>query len=94
MGSRKIFTASADGRFNAFESAATNLVPADTNGLTDIFVHDLASGETTRASVDFAGTQSGWDSDDPSISADGRFSVFGIASRYAEHQSALATARC
>ena len=32
---------SADGRFVAFESDATNLVPNDTNGMKDVFVRDL-----------------------------------------------------
>ncbi len=31
---------SANGRFVAFQSRATNLVPGDTNGLMDVFVHD------------------------------------------------------
>ena len=39
---------SADGRFVAFESAATNLVPGDTNGTVDVFVRDRQTG-TTRA---------------------------------------------
>ena len=34
---------SADGRFVAFSSNATNLVPADTNGAMDVFVHDRRS---------------------------------------------------
>ena len=45
----------ADGRFVAFESGATNLVPGDTNGEDDIFVHDLQTGETTRVSVSSTG---------------------------------------
>jgi hypothetical protein len=42
---------SADGRFVAFESGASNLVAGDTNGLGDVFVHDLATGVTERVSV-------------------------------------------
>jgi hypothetical protein len=39
---------SADGRFVAFRSASSNLVPGDTNGWTDVFLHDrLASGFTS-----------------------------------------------
>jgi hypothetical protein len=34
----------ADGRFVAFESLATNLVPDDTNGRMDAFVRDRGSG--------------------------------------------------
>ncbi len=43
-------TISADGRQVAFESDATNLVPADTNGRTDAFVHDMVTGDTDRVS--------------------------------------------
>src|SRR5262249_11437148 len=43
---------SADGRYVAFESRASNLVAGDTNLTDDIFVHDLQSGMTTRVSVD------------------------------------------
>ncbi len=43
----------------AFVSAATNLVPGDTNGMPDAFVRDLVTGRTTRVSVDSRGRQSG-----------------------------------
>ena len=42
---------SADGRFVAFSSPFTNLVPADTNGFTDVFVCDRNAGTTERVSV-------------------------------------------
>jgi len=42
---------SADGRHVVFESGAINLVPDDTNGLVDIFVHDRQTGATTRVNV-------------------------------------------
>ena len=48
---------SANGRFVAFRSAASNLVPDDTNGVTDIFVHDRWLGTTERVSVSTAGEQ-------------------------------------
>jgi len=67
---------SADGRFVAFESKASNLVPGDTNNQPDIFVHDLFANTTTRVSVDSAGNQGNNISDIPSISADGRFVAF------------------
>ena len=35
---------SADGRYVAFLSEATNLVPGDTNGIKDVFVHDRQTG--------------------------------------------------
>ena len=67
---------SADGRHVAFRSYASNLVPGDTNDMGDIFVHDRQTGETTRVSVDSAGSEgNGW-SEYPSISADGRFVAF------------------
>ena len=46
---------SADGRHVAFSSNATDLVPGDTNGRTDVFVRDLTTGATVRASVSNAG---------------------------------------
>ena len=67
---------SADGRFVAFESAATNLVEGDRNSRLDVFVHDRATGATTRVSVSTAGLEGDGDSADPSLSADGRFVAF------------------
>ncbi|MCP5094522.1 MAG: hypothetical protein GY943_03090 [Chloroflexi bacterium] len=67
---------SADGRFVAFSSSATNLIDNDTNGHFDVFVHDRLPRETVRLSVSSNGTQGEWDSYDPSISADGRFVAF------------------
>ncbi len=67
---------SADGRFVAFSSLATNLVPGDTNGAADVFVHDLQTGITTRASVDSAGGQSNGPSGAASISPSGRLAGF------------------
>jgi Tol biopolymer transport system component len=69
-------TLSADGRFVAFESLASNLVVSDTNGTKDIFVHDRLTGETTRVSVSSAGAQSNGASSKPAISADGRWVAF------------------
>jgi Tol biopolymer transport system component len=66
---------SGNGRFVAFQSAATNLVSGDVNGHIDIFVRDVQAGTIVLASV--AGTtQSNGDSTQPSISADGRFVAF------------------
>lgn len=70
---------SVDGRFVAFESRATNLVPADTNGTSDIFVHDRLTGTATRESVDTVATQSNGASYAPVISADGRWIAFDSA---------------
>jgi Tol biopolymer transport system component len=67
---------SADGRYVAFSSAAANLVPDDTNGHGDVFVHDRETGITGRVSVDGNGNQGNSYSGSPSISADGRYVVF------------------
>ena len=67
---------SGDGRYVAFPSAATNLVPGDIKGFQDIFVHDRTSGKTTRVSLDSTGNESNGNSSNPSLSADGRFIVF------------------
>ena len=50
---------SADGRFVAFASQASNLVPRDTNGKPDIFVHNRITGQTVRVSVSSEGVQGG-----------------------------------
>jgi Tol biopolymer transport system component len=67
---------SADGRYVAFNSDATNLVPGDTNGFWDVFVHDRQTGTTERVSVSSSGTQGDSLTFWPSISADGRFVAF------------------
>jgi Tol biopolymer transport system component len=112
---------SAAGRVVAFESFASDLVPGDTNGLldvfvhhartaatrrvtasggfffsgpglatsisadgrfvaetngSDVFVHDLRTGEATLVSVSSSGAEANGRSDSPSISADGRFVAF------------------
>jgi Tol biopolymer transport system component len=71
---------SGDGRFVAFGSAATNLVPVDVNGMEDIFVRDLATGRTTLATVSSTGMQSDANTySPPSISASGRYVTFNTS---------------
>jgi Tol biopolymer transport system component len=70
---------SANGRFVAFVSGATNLVRGDTNGATDVFVHDRKTRRTTRVSVAFDGRQLNGDAYSPSISGDGRIVAFVTA---------------
>src|SRR5207244_1451712 len=70
---------SADGRYVAFQSYATNLVLGDDNGYIDVFVRDRQTGQTTRVSVDSAGLQGNDYSDSPSISADGSYVAFHAA---------------
>lgn len=69
-------TMSADGRYVAFESIASNLVAGDTNGQIDAFVHDRLTGVTERVSVATNGAQGNRYSGYPAISADGRFVAF------------------
>jgi hypothetical protein len=72
---------SADGRYVAFVSFATDLVAGDTNGRADVFVHDAVTGSTVRVSVDSSGNEAN-DScvDLVSISGDGQFVSFGSRS--------------
>ncbi|MBN2719688.1 MAG: PD40 domain-containing protein [Proteobacteria bacterium] len=67
---------SADGRYVAFYSNATNLVPGDTNDADDVFVRDTVMNITARVSVSAAGTEANGESNCPYISADGRYVVF------------------
>jgi Tol biopolymer transport system component len=67
---------SADGRYIAFDSHASNLVNDDTNNWEDVFVHDQLTGQTSRVSITPDGTEFTTSSYFPSISADGRYVEF------------------
>ncbi len=67
---------SADGRFVAFDSLASNLVENDTNGGSDVFVRDRQTGTTERVSVDSSGNPGNSQSSFPFINSDGRFVTF------------------
>jgi Tol biopolymer transport system component len=67
---------SADGRYVAFATAATNIVAADTNAVSDVFVREIASGRNVRVSVTSGGVEANGASRAPSISADGRRVAF------------------
>jgi Tol biopolymer transport system component len=74
---------SADGKFVAFESTATNLIPppftpelGDLNGTTDVFVRDMQANTTVLASRNTNGTVGDAASTKPSISGNGRFVAF------------------
>ncbi len=67
---------SADGRYVAFASLATNLVAGDNNGRVDIFVHDRQGATTTRVNIDAMGNEADLHSNSPSISSDGRYILF------------------
>jgi Tol biopolymer transport system component len=67
---------SADGRFAAFTSRATNLVTPDHNRHPDAFVHDFFSGTTERVSLNTAGRGPNDDSNAFGISSDARYVLF------------------
>lgn len=71
---------SLDGRFVTFSSGSTNLVPGDTNGWGDAFVHDRITKSTKRVSVSSSGEQGNHYSFPTDISADGRFIAFTSSS--------------
>jgi Tol biopolymer transport system component len=70
---------SADGRYVAFTSAASNLVAGDSNGRSDVFVRDIRAGATYRVSLGAGDAQPNDASMAASISADGRFVAFTSA---------------
>ncbi len=70
---------SADGRYVAFASGANNLVAGDSNNQRDIFVHDRDTGQTTRVSVTSGGEEGNDSSQEPFLSADGRYVAFTSA---------------
>ncbi len=70
------FSVSADGRLAAFSSSASDLVPGDVNGASDVFLRDLATGDTRLVSATAAGQPGRLDSSAPILSADGKFVLF------------------
>ena len=68
---------STDGRYIVFNTPASNLVPNDTNGKSDIFIHDRLNGTTTRVNLANDGAQSIGHDDWFELSSDGRYVVFG-----------------
>jgi Tol biopolymer transport system component len=69
-------TVSSDGRYVAFVSDASNLVPHDTNHKSDVFLRDTVTKKITRVSVSSTGMQSNENSYNPSMSDDGRYIAF------------------
>lgn len=67
---------SSDGRFIAFSSVASNLVPGDSNNETDVFVRDMQAGTTARVSISNSGAQASGTSQRPAITGDGRWIAF------------------
>src|SRR5262249_30854406 len=70
-----------DGRYVVFASDASNLVAGDTNGIRDIFLKDVMTGEITRINSDTSNTQADLASSAPSISADGKHVAFDTLAR-------------
>ena len=76
-GSASSAVVSADGRYAVFASAATNLRDGVVTTGTHVYRHDRTTGRTVLVSVTPAGAPGNDVSRDPSVSADGRFVVFG-----------------
>jgi putative cell wall-binding protein/Tol biopolymer transport system component len=70
---------SADGRTVVFQSLADDLVAADANGCSDVFVRDVDAGVTRRVSVSAGGGDADAASYAPSVSGDGRYVAFASA---------------
>ncbi len=75
-GNSMLGQASTNGQFVVFQSDASNLVPNDTNGVTDIFVSDLVARTTTLVSMSTNGGPANGASTDPVITPDGRYVAF------------------
>ena len=70
-------SASFDGRYALFSSQASNLVPGDTNGRADLFLHDAQTHTLERVSIGNDGAQANGDVGPVgSVSDDGRYVVF------------------
>jgi hypothetical protein len=67
---------STNGQFVLFESAASNLVSADTNKVTDVFVRDLINGQTFLVSVNTNGLAGNRESSGSAMTPDGRYVAF------------------
>lgn len=67
---------SADGRFIAFISRATTLVPIANDVQYHVFLHERTTGATSLVATSFAGGLENGTSSDPTLSADGRFIAF------------------
>jgi RHS repeat-associated protein len=75
------FSLSADGRFVAFQSSATNVAPHDVNGNQNVYVRDMVAGTSTLVDTDLTGTSNGDGHnviapDTQALSADGRYVIF------------------
>lgn len=78
-GTQTSYSATPDGRYVAFSSGATSLVPGDGNGVIDVFLRHLPTGTTTLLSVTSTGEQGDGASNAPVLSADAGFVAFQSA---------------
>jgi Tol biopolymer transport system component len=78
-GSSTMPTQGKNGRLIAFESSASALVTGDTNGTSDVFVHDRSTGQTIRVSLNEEAEQLNGPSWLPSLSQDGQWIAFSSA---------------
>jgi Tol biopolymer transport system component len=67
---------SYNGRYVTFSSASDNLVNGDTNGVIDMFWHDMKTGKTKLVSKTYNGTDLSSEADEGSVSGNGRFVAF------------------
>ncbi|MCC6408875.1 MAG: PD40 domain-containing protein [Planctomycetes bacterium] len=67
---------SADARYVAFASWASNLVVGDTNATSDVFVRDRLTGSTERVSISSAQLEADSSTRWPAMTPDGRFVAF------------------
>ncbi len=67
---------SANGRYVAWESSASDIVDGDTNGDNDVFVKNLETGKTELISLNSSGDQGNFYSSTPAIGTDGRYVAF------------------
>ena len=70
---------SSDGRYVAYYTDATDLVPGDQNGASDVVLYDRQSGAATRLSVGNSGVEADGDSLRPAISSDGTLVAYESA---------------
>jgi Tol biopolymer transport system component len=76
---------SGDGRYIAYTTTASNMVPNDMNGYQDVFVYDIKTGKTVIASTDAKGNSGNADSpieqgEKIAISYDGKWIAFSTKS--------------
>jgi Tol biopolymer transport system component len=67
---------SSNGRYAAFTSEASDLVANDNNGVEDVFVHDMQTGNIERVSVGQDGVEGNNSSAAETLSDDGRYVLF------------------